>query len=506
LQSEQRKSGCVIEGSYIPGKLDLYNLGQLGVNTDKNPIELEDGELTKSQNAIHDPLGSMGGLRKRPGLVKVNSVAAAGSINGAVGVPIVVGSAGNDGGLTPAPAVAPDTRTFLVARRITSSTAGWNTSTDGFVTSPTTGGPDGFAAAATPRVPDNLWVGMEESGDSTLHKCRAIYSGRPMVTYRNRLYYAGNDYTFQSTSPTIRMWDGTTDYKLTVVPARQNTVAEAVTDMIVGGDGLLYFIVHDSGVNSANTMKSRVFSLDPNTGVLSQVGSGFPLSPETVRVPFSLCWHQGQLWTRTHGAGIGAASQVVYNIRPGIDSEWTIDTSDGTTHTSCNLLMSFQGQLFMPIVADQNTAALIRLRSTLGVFSTTLTATLVQSGAPTMTAFGYANAFTCGAIFGGNLYLAYWNQEGAANDNSGDKYLRIYKYTGSAWSCVYAPAANDADNIPYNQAVVIGGTLYFVSAPERTSSNTQNRILRTSDGSNFTSVTTSILDDVSGGVMGALAS
>jgi hypothetical protein len=42
----------------VSGKLNCYNLGSLGVNVDKNPVQLEDGELTKAQNAIHDPTGS----------------------------------------------------------------------------------------------------------------------------------------------------------------------------------------------------------------------------------------------------------------------------------------------------------------------------------------------------------------------------------------------------------------------------------------------------------------
>lgn len=482
----------------MAGKLDCYNLGSMGVNVDKNPIELEDGELTKSQNAIHDPLGSMGGLRKRPGLTKLNSVAAAGAINGAIGVPIVVGSAGNDGGLTPSPAVT-GTITLIEARRISAATAGWNTSTDIWATGVTTGGPDGYSASATPRVPDNLWPSEANTGD-TFDKMRAVWSGRPGCMFKNRFYYAGNDYTLGSTVPTLRMWDGTTDYLLNRVPF----ASKAVIDMIAGGDGLIYMTVLEAGIFSSNTLQSRILQMNPNTGVVKQIGSAFPKSPETVRVPFSLCWHQGKLWTRTHGAGISAVSHSVYYIRPDVDSDWTTETGDSGT-TGTNFLLSYSGQLFYTNYADFNVAGAIRVRSPLAVVSTSFTPSLIESGVTSMAAFGYGNGFTCGAVFGGNLYMAYWNQEGIANNNTGDLYARIYKFDGTSWSAVFGPAANNASCVPYNHAFVTGGKLYFVSAPARTNVNTAQRILYTADGSAFTAVS-GVLTSVSGGFMGAIVS
>jgi hypothetical protein len=296
------------------------------------------------------------------------------------------------------------------------------------------------------------------------------------------------------------MWDGTTDYLLGKVPF----TSKAIIDMIAGGDGLIYFSVMEAGVNRLNTMQSRILQLNPQTGVIKQIGSAFPKSPETTRVPFTLVWHQGKLWTRTHGAGITATSHLVYYIRPDSDTDWTTDSADsGTWSTNC--MFSFQGQLFYTLYRDVGSAASIRLRSPLAVLSTTLTASLVESGVATMLTFGYGNAFTCGAIFGSNLYVAYWNQEGNANDNTGDLYARIYKFDGTSWTAVFGPAANNASNVPYNHAFVAGGKLYFVSAPARTNANTVQRILYTSDGTTFTAVS-SVLANTSGGFMGAIAS
>lgn len=484
----------------MPGKLNVFGLGSLGVNVDKNPLNLEDGELVKAQNTIHDPSGSMGGIRKRKGLTKVNSVAAAGAVKGAIGVPISIGTAGND-----IPAVAPNSRLFIQARRITTTTAGWNTSTDAWTTSPTTGGPSGYDASATPRVPDYLWPGMAESGDTQGHT-RAAYSGRPGCMYNNRFYYAGNDYTYQVSNPTIRMFDGVQDFLLGRVPSRGTTIAEAVIDMIVGGDGLIYFTTFDSGVSSANTMKTRVFQLDPESGAITQVGSAFPISPEATRVASPICWHQGRIWTRTIGAGIAAVSQKVYYLRPGIDTDWTLEATEA--FESGVVLASFQGQMFQGTRVDAANAARIRVRSPLGVYSTSLTVALNEGGSVPVipSSFGYGNHFGSAAVFNGNLYASWYDGQATSTTTVGDRYMRIYKYTGSAWSVVFSPAANDADNVPYNQAIVLGGKLFFVSAPARDSTNTLNRMIYTSNGSSFTSVTTAILDDVSGGFLGLIAS
>jgi len=435
-------------------------------------------------------------LRNRKGLTKLNSVAAAGAITGAIGVPIEVGTAGNE-----IPAVSSASRFFLAGRRITSTTAGWNTSSDIFVTSVTTGGPDGFDASATPRVPDNLWTGMAESG-TTLAKERAFRSGRPGVMYQNRFYYAGNDYTFQSTTPTIRMYDGTADYFIARIPKSAGTTSEAIIDIIVGNEKI-YCTVHDSGLIANNTLKARVFELDPESGVIKQMGGGFPLSPETARVPYALVWHMGRLWTRTHGAGIGSIAHLVYYFRPGIDSAWTVETPEASALSS-NVLASYQGQLYMGLPEQTGTGARIIVRSPIAAYTTSLTAA-VGDASPSLGSLGYANHFGAMATFGGNLYASYYNQRGSENDNTLDKFARIYKYNGTSWTVVFNPAANDTSSVPYSFAVVLGGRLFFVSAPARTNVNTVNHLVHSSDGTTWTAVS-SVLDDTSTGTLGMIAS
>lgn len=68
------------------GELRVYDLGKGGVNTQSSPVDLENSELTKAQNAIYEPLG--GGLRNRPGLHAFNTDVAAGEVLGGIGVPL----------------------------------------------------------------------------------------------------------------------------------------------------------------------------------------------------------------------------------------------------------------------------------------------------------------------------------------------------------------------------------------------------------------------------------
>ena len=47
----------------MPGRFTAYNVGKMGVSIDKTEIDRTDGELSKAQNAIRDPLGVVGFVR-----------------------------------------------------------------------------------------------------------------------------------------------------------------------------------------------------------------------------------------------------------------------------------------------------------------------------------------------------------------------------------------------------------------------------------------------------------
>lgn len=75
----------------IGDKLAVYTLGHTGVVVDQNPLEpsVPDDSLKLGQNAMHDPtMGYSGGVRKRPGLQRFNSLYAGGVILGGIPMPV----------------------------------------------------------------------------------------------------------------------------------------------------------------------------------------------------------------------------------------------------------------------------------------------------------------------------------------------------------------------------------------------------------------------------------
>ena len=69
-------------------KLNVYNLGSLGIDIVNSPIHVADGSLLDCQNAQMSPNDAELALKKRDGMVKINSVAAAGTLKAIVNIPI----------------------------------------------------------------------------------------------------------------------------------------------------------------------------------------------------------------------------------------------------------------------------------------------------------------------------------------------------------------------------------------------------------------------------------
>lgn len=140
-------------------KLNIYNLGSLGVNVDKSPIHLEDGELVSAQNAIQDKHGYLGAIQKRPGLTKHHTVAAAGSILGFAGVPLGPGpGTGTD-----------DVRTYYVSQ----AGGSWYKSSNSF------------------------------SSSTTVTTPAALNNDKHSVMIGTKMYYSSSD--------DVRVWDGIVD-------------------------------------------------------------------------------------------------------------------------------------------------------------------------------------------------------------------------------------------------------------------------------------------------------
>jgi hypothetical protein len=73
----------------MPGKQNVYNIGELGIDVVESPVHVDDGVLLEAQNAQFSPTELEGAIRKRDGMAKFNSVAAAGQINAGFNVSLV---------------------------------------------------------------------------------------------------------------------------------------------------------------------------------------------------------------------------------------------------------------------------------------------------------------------------------------------------------------------------------------------------------------------------------
>src|SRR5262245_48740066 len=114
------------------------------------------------------------------------------------------------------------------------------------------------------------------------------------VVYKNRLIYAAGGYVLGTDLPTIRVFNGTTDYELCKVPGVGATPPFCVTSLVLG-DGLIYLATWDSGTSDAD-VTGRVMRLNPDSGQLTNVGD---INSATGHIPAALLFHNGELWATT---------------------------------------------------------------------------------------------------------------------------------------------------------------------------------------------------------------
>jgi hypothetical protein len=430
----------------MAGKLNVYNLGSLGVNVDKNPVQLEDGELTKAQNAIHDPTGSMGGVRKRPGLTKINSSAVSGSVFGVINVPI-----------------APITvRRFLIgADQDVSAVYQWITSTDDFgnVTTATTP-----AAVANP-VGAQAWFGARVlSNRGTQGDGFILYPGQ---------------YTRGNPQP-IRIYDGTVDRELFQIPINSvayanepsnyaASVGEVLQMLLV--DTKLYIVSHDF-TNGAAPHYGRVLEYDFDTGSLQQIGQGCSNATNDIGtggndVFTCLAFHQGFLYAGVGPVttGEGSAGAGVYRIRPGVDSTWTYDfdcSAAGEERPMC--MASYKGKLYVGM-HDQNTGTQrIMVRDYAGAYTSSTTQGTLSG-----------SAWIWMQVFGDNLYATSLDVNGASSQT------RVHKFDGSSWSVAKTLDSGTASPRMGVHMLVHNGKLYVLGI----NSSRNGIVSSTSDGTTW---------------------
>jgi hypothetical protein len=426
------------------GHIAIYGFGGGGVNLVKDPLELDDSEATQLQNAELIPdeaKGGEGSLSKRGGLAALTS-ALAGSVLGIVAMPLQTTYV----------------RTLYVAfGDAATGTRKWKYSTDGSAFSDSTG--------PLLHATDEKFKTFS-SGVGALEYCQ-----RRPVSWRNTIFYNGDDYTQGSANPPIAAWDGTNAYTLTSIPAGPNSTTGAapavISDMVVA-NGVIYLAVIDPAYSG--TLKGRVLKLDPRTGILSQVANPFGsgTGEQTGGAPIALCWFNGQLWVAQHNGNDGSSSGSVCRCYPAADSTWTQDTAslDGFPQS----LIVFKGNLYACMQGNKGTAGVAKRTTSSGAWAS------VDTFAST--ADGVASA---PFVLSDTLYYVRY-------DNAASHKCLIRKSTdGSAWTTdldiesAYTKTAG-TDWFEPVHALQLGSDV-FVSFRSSDQDNTDGQLLKLSGGS-----------------------
>lgn len=319
--------------------LRVYDVGQGGVNLVKDPILLDNSELTQAQNAEILVNEAKGALAKRGGLSALNSSPLSGAITGMLGVPLETTY----------------TRTLYAARQ-TASANTFTRSTNGTSWTNTS---SLTAAAANDKFQDN-------TNEQT---------ARRLVSFGSFIVYPGDNYTQATTNPTIISWDGTEAYTLTSVPIGPSGNASptyVITDALTA-NGIIYMAISDPG-GSAPNRPGRVMSLDIRTGKLAQVAAAFGGGTGEISggAPACLAWYKGQLWVGLNLENTTNGTGKIVRCYPTIDTTWTTDVSNLTN--SVTSLLPFKGDLIACTRSSVSAGAVITKRSrTAGTWSTSAT-------------------------------------------------------------------------------------------------------------------------------------
>jgi len=315
------------------------------------------------------------------------------------------GSTGSDAVFYPVPTTNPPLGPY-----VTTDPNGWWLSTEGFTGSVTV-----IESTDRPYAPRD-WTKLANwatGGPSYL-------GGFPAASavFNNHIIYPANDYTLGTDQPPIRIFDGLTDRELVTIPITASAaIPKAVLSMLRNGD-TIYVSTYDSGTSAAD-FAGRVFTYDVLSNTLSPLGSGFSGG----ELPYAMCWHMGRLWLGTN-KGNGTTGKI-YFIRPGIDTDWTLDyTLSSSTTGGCTSLASYGGQLYVGTDNAAASFAKVLVRSTLGVYSTSLTATggtaRVNNGFPYLIVFK-------NSVGVDQLIAGYWNPDTTS-------VAKVYKFDGTTWT------------------------------------------------------------------------
>ena len=268
-------------------------------------------------------------------MTALNSSALAGDVTGVIALPLT-----NQAALT---------RKFFTPFNDNHATANtWRTSTDGTT----------WTTVTTGQKP-----GQDEDWGAT--GTTLPVHGVKWATLQNKIYFPGHAYKdVAGTNPTVNVFDGTTSAILCSIPPNPNTPTTtpiAIFSIVPYSSTQLLVSTYDSTTGNG---RSRVMLLDIQTGSLTQLGAETDITSMIVQ-PFVI---GGRVWIGTHNNG-GAAASTVRWTRPG-DPTWVTDHTTAAGLGYCTGMTSFLGNIYAAWGADVSTSAVIKQRTSDGVWST----------------------------------------------------------------------------------------------------------------------------------------
>lgn len=422
----------------MAGKLNIFKLGQGGVQLTKDPLHLADDELAQSQNAELDFDQGRGALSKRNGLTPLTT-ALSGSVYGMVGLPLLTTY----------------TR-YLYLTLGTFDSDTWLYTTDG----------TNFTSTSTPSRAVINGTNYQGIGTGDYKADRRIINFRTFLIYP-ATYTSLLATPASNTSIPVTIWDGTSSATLFNIPIGQSSsdgnLPFTITDMLVA-NGLIYFSVHDP--TNAGNMKGRVMQFDLSSGIVSQVATtfGFGTGAPTTGVPSCLAWYQGKLWVGLdNGNGTANVGNVVWAY-PGLSTTWTVDTATlpGYPHS----MATYRGDLYVGISGTATTQAAVYTRAA-STGAWTSSDTQVTSG---------THYYGGLIVYSDELYATVYSDGGADFE-----YIR--KYNGASWSTDRDITANDSAGVatPLGNPILFGSDL-FMAFQSTTSATADGFLMRKRSG------------------------
>ena len=470
----------------------VYDLGEGGVNVDKAHTRAEDNETRESQNATYDSTRQrLGGLSKRPGFGRFNTVSFNNPVLGGAEAPYagVATAVGGGGGGAPGETGGTATRSpgfsagpgddvtfgaggtqlqssvttggvggakifggrrLILVGRVRNAGgvsndngAGWYLTSEQFQDPAwITGSADSPEAIAGAGPPGACRQSVAADGGVGLRFMQAAPAASAI--FDGWLYYAKNIVTTSGTPATdvrgeIRRTNGYTDETVATLERNpwntDSAQANRVVSMLVANNGI-YFGVCDKGQSptgesaSTNPDWGRLFYLRPGVGVLAEVNTAATTPVGLARTPYALAYYAGKLFYGTYASDGTENEAVIYSLSDDVApvAELTQDTP--YFRTSC--MAVYKGELFAGFQMRDTGAGVIGFAQVWGRAAAHATSG-TSPWTTRLTATGGTavaeNAFVSMVVFAGNLYVSYFNFTQAA---------KIYKYDGTSWTTQYS--------------------------------------------------------------------